>query len=137
MDSISEIKTDDGHAEEIGIIMHDGHECAAGGFYIDIERGKMIAYVKRHEETRQDKGGQPYTVRSYSLHTWGGQHLARLLRTDHHAPSHYSLRPSGPVGFYGTRLQCFRTLDPIAGYYWHGRGLGAGMLLRLSRGRKA
>jgi len=128
MDSASDIKTDDTRAEEIGIIVHEGREFASGGFSIDLEHGRMVAYVKA-------------TLEGYILQTWEGQTLARLKRTDNHPrmlQGYYGHRLSrGPMGFNGTRLESFRTLDPIAGYHWYGRGLGAGCALKLRRGRKA
>ena len=82
-----------------------------------------------------------YDDEGYILQTWGGQTLGRIKRTDNHPrmlQGYYGHRLScGPMGFNGTRLESFRTLDPIAGYHWYGRGLGAGCALKLRRGRKA
>ena len=113
MDSKSDITTDDTLAIESATITLNGHSFTNGGFSIDLERGKMIAYVEANEF------GQ------YWLTTWHGQRLARLHK-------------SGECwGFNGTKLECFKTSEPISGYHWYGKGLGAGMMLRLNRGRKA
>lgn len=122
----STIHTADAQAFETAAITLGGREYTAGGFAIDMDRGRMIGYV--HAE-----------MEGYTLTTWDGQTVARLKRTDNHARQnygYYGLRGSGPVGFHGTSLQSFRTLDPIAGFHWYGRGLGAGMVLKLRRGRK-
>ena len=131
MDSRSDIKTDDTRAEEVGIIVHEGREFVSGGFSVDLENGRMVAYVKA-------------TLEGYILQTWGGETLARLKRTDRHPPTcGDSCRCfAGPRGFANltgrpTALYSFRTLDPIAGFHWYGRGLGAGRVLNLRRGRKA
>ena len=141
MDSYSEIKTDDTRAAEVGVVTFEGREYASGGFSVDVERGRMIGYVTRGEPYQHQSG----PVTSYSLTTWDGQFLVRIERTDRHQASQgasfYGFtgnrRSGGPVGFHDTKLQSFRTLDPIAGFYWYGRGLGAGMVLKLRRGRKA
>ena len=133
MDSYSEIKTDDTRAAEVGVVTFEGRDFAAGGFSIDVEAGRMIGYVTQGE--RKDNT----CAIGYTLTTWDGQPLARLVRTDRHSPAckaYCRCRGGGPTGF-GTPLQSFRTLDPIAGFYWYGRGLGAGMILKLRRGRKA
>ena len=140
MDSASDIKTDDTRAEELAIFMHEGHEFASGGFSIDLEHGRMLAYVGKGEPFQHRTGH----VTSYNLQTWGGEHLAPIVRTDSHLPAcKDSCRClSGPRGFRNmtgrpTALYSFRTLEPIAGYHWYGRGLGAGCALKLRRGRKA
>lgn len=113
MDHHSDIKTDDTRAEELAVVVHEGQEFACGGFAIDVETGRMIAYVSLNEQ------GQ------YWLTTWQGERLARL---------HCS---GVSRGFWSTRLEHFRTIEPIAGFYWYGKGLGVGMMLRLRKGRKA
>ena len=140
MDSASDIKTDDTRAAEVGIIMHEGREFASGGFSIDLEQGRMIAYVVEHKLGPRECSG---FVR-YTLETWGGEFLSALARTDRHsALCRNSCRCyAGPRGFrnvagHPTALYSFRTRAPIAGYHWYGRGLGAGCALKLRRGRKA
>lgn len=131
----SDIKTDDTRAAELGVFKHEGREYAALGFTVDVERGRMVAYV-----TERDGPAS-----RYFLTTWEGAFLARLVRTDRHqSPTGASFygatlnrRRGGPVGFHDTKLESYRTLDPIAGYHWYGRGLGSGMILKLRRGRKA
>jgi hypothetical protein len=112
--SYSDIKTGDTRANELGVITFEGREFAASGFSVDVERGRMVAYVSRNEH------GQ------YWLTTWTGERLARLHRSG-----------SSRTGFYGTRLESFKTVEPIAGFHWYGRGLGEGCVLKLRRGRKA
>jgi hypothetical protein len=140
MDSASDIKTDDTHAAEVGIVTFEGREFASGGFSIDLERGRMLAYVGKGEPFQHRSGH----VTSYNLQTWGGEHLAPIVRTDSHLPacgdSCRCLR--GPRGFCNitgrpTALYSFLTLEPIAGFHWYGRGLGAGMCIKMRRGRKA
>jgi hypothetical protein len=135
MEHTSIIQTDDTRASELGIVTFQGKEFAAGGFMLDLDRGRMIGYVTKGEPYQHASG----TVTSYALTTWEGLFLSRLTRTDRHLPaclSYCRCRGGGPTGF-GTPLQSFRTLDPIAGFHWYGRGLGAGMSLKLRRGRKA
>ena len=143
MDSSGDIKTDDTRAEEIGIIVHEGREFASGGFSIDLEHGRMVAYVVEHKPP-MDGPREPSGFVRYTLTTWGGQTLAQLERTDRHsALCRYSCFCfAGPRGFRNmtgrsTALYSFRTREPIAGYHWYGRGLGAGCALKLRRGRKA
>ena len=140
MDSASDIKTDDTRAEELALFTHEGHEFASGGFMIDVERGRMIAYVVEHKPPMDGPRGRS----GFVLTTWGGQTLAQLERTDRHSAlcRHSCFCFAGPRGFRNetgrsTTLYSFRTLDPIAGYHWYGRGLGTGFALRLRRGRKA
>ena len=134
MNHRSDYTTDDTRASEIGVLSHNGHEYAAGGFSIDLEAGRMIAYVSEapHSASRVDR---------YLLTTREGVVVARMARTDSHTREFcrygQCCRGKSPRGFGGVALQCFRTLEPIAGYYWYGKGLGAGMMLRLKRGRKA
>ena len=98
---------------ERATIVFEGREFVAGGFSVDLESGRMVAYVTRNEY------GQ------YWLTTWNGERLARLHKSG-----------ESRTGFHGTMLESFKTVEPIAGYHWYGRGLGAGMMLRLRRGRK-
>ena len=133
MESKSTIVTDDTQAAEVGVVTFEGRDFAAGGFSIDVEAGRMVGYVTERKGQYLDG-----PVARFILTTWDGQFLARLERTDRHLPacrSYCRCRGGGPIGF-GTPLQAFRTLDPIAGFYWYGRG-GAGMVLKLRRGRKA
>ncbi len=83
------------------------------GFACDVDRGFLVGYVKKTEVGR------------FVLTTWHGETLVGLERTGY------------ARGFNRTTLECFRTVGTFAGYYWHGRGLGEGMMLRLRRGRKA
>lgn len=75
------------------------------------DAGRIVAYVSKDQR---------------SLTTWQGDVIARLQHTG-----------TSRTGFWGSEISSYRTLDPIAGYYWFGRGAGAGMFLRLRRGRKA
>jgi len=139
MDSSGDIKTDDTRAAEVGIIMHEGREFASGGFSIDLEHGRMIAYVVEHKPPMDGPRERSGFVR-YTLTTWGGQTLAQLERTD---PGRWYTTmggtrvKGGSIPAFGAWLMAFRTVDPIAGFHWYGRGLGAGMALKLRRGRKA
>ncbi len=119
MDSKSDIKVDDSKAAEVGIIVHNGREFAAMGFTVDVESKRMVAYVSEKAVSADGKSTQSF------LTTWEGQELCRLIWTGY------------ARGFYRTRLNCYYTAKPIAGYYWFGRGLGKGMILKLRRGRKA
>ena len=119
MDSSGDIKTDDTRAEELGIIVHEGREFASGGFSIDLERGRMVAYVTAIPVSKDGKSTQSF------LTTWKGERIARLIWTGY------------ARGFRRTRLECYSTAEPIAGFHWYGRGLGAGCALKLRRGRKA
>lgn len=122
MKSTSILKTDDTHAEELGIVEMDGREFTAGGFWIDVEKGRMLAYVTQDAEP---PAGFPYLSPELWLTTWGGEKLVRLARVGR------------ARGFNRTKLECFTTKAPIAGYHWYGRGLGVGMSLRLKRASKA
>ncbi len=116
----SELIACDTHAEELATVIHDGRAFTAGGFSIDVERGRMVAYVTERKGSYLDG-----PVARFILTTWSGDTLAELRQTGE------------SWGFFRTRLTSFQTLQPIAGYYWYGRGLGAGMVLKLHRGRKS
>lgn len=122
MEHKSDIQASDTRAAELATIVHEGREFASGGFFVDMERGRMVAYVSQDAEP---PAGFPYEPRQLWLTTWNGEKIVRLART------------GSARGFYGAKLECFETRVPWCGYYWHGRGLGIGMMLRLSRGRKA
>lgn len=117
--SRSEITTDDTRAAEAATFVHEGREFTAGGFSIDVEAGRMIGYVGTDPES-----GRPILI------TWHGKKLADLAVTG---------RASGFRDMTGrrTKLVCYYTRQPIAGFYWYGRGLGSGMSLKLKRGQKA
>lgn len=119
MDSKSDITTDDTRAAEVATVTFQGREFSAGGFYVDVERGRMIAYVSG------TLGGGRET-----LTTWEGTRIAGLRVTG---------RGQGFGGYWGrpAELIAYQTTEPVAGFYWYGRGLGAGMVLKLRRGRKA
>lgn len=119
--SHSIIKAGDAQAAELGVFTHEGREYSAGGFSCDMERGRMLAYVSQDAKPPE---GFPYEPCQLWLTTWDGQKLARLART------------GSARGFYGTKLECYETRVPFAGYYWHGRGLGVGCCIKLRRGRK-
>lgn len=130
MESRSDIKTGDTQAVEVGVIRHEGREYASGGFWIDLERGRIVAYVSKAPEPfrqmiRLPGGIGVSRVVAYSLTTWKGEPLAPLVKTGESR------------GFYGVRLQHFQTTSPIAGFYWYGKGLGENMMLRLRKGRAA
>lgn len=116
------IKIHDTQAAEVGVFSHEGREYAAGGFHCDMERGRMLGYVSQDAAPPE---GFPYEPCSLWLTTWDGQKLVRLART------------GSARGFCRTKLECYYTRVPFAGYYWYGRGLGVGMCLSLRRGRKA
>lgn len=136
VDFKTDMKTDDTRAAELAIVVHEGKEFASGGFSIDLERGRMIAYVRGDEGKRIDpthgfstrnlayRSGVGHSA-PLELVTWGGEWLSGLNYTGESR------------GFHGTLLLHFQTREPIAGYYWHGKGLGTGMALKLHRGRKA
>ena len=83
------------------------------GFAVDLESGRMIAYVKTNE------------LGLHSLTTWEGSHLAWLRVTGRSR------------GFYGVKLVHFRTVEPVAGFHWYGKGQGSNMMLRLKKGKAA
>ena len=134
MENRSEFVTDDTRAAEVATVVFQGHEFAAGGFTVDVERGRMIAYV--HE----DKDWKPGLGHRYSLHTWGGLRIAGLRRTDRgrwYTTTSGQRVNDGSIWAFGAWLMAFETTEPIAGHYWYGRGLGPSMILKLRRGRKA
>lgn len=114
MDTKINIAANDTRVAEVAVVSFEGVEHAAYGFTLDLEAGRMIAYPS---------GRWPGDL---WLTAWGGERICRLKRTGR-----------SRAGFHGTALESFVTLEPVAGYYWHGRGLGVGMLLKLRRGRKA
>lgn len=72
-----------------------------------------------------ERGPNPFATGSvWRLTTWSGEAIVDLVRT------------GSTRGFYGTELDCYRTAAPVLGYYWHGRGLGAGMVIKLHRGKR-
>ncbi|KKM64984.1 hypothetical protein LCGC14_1495940 [marine sediment metagenome] len=112
MESKVETTIDDTRASESATVTFQGRDYTAGGFQVDLVSGRMVAYVTR-------KGDQ------LILTTWAGQRIAGLYET------------GKTRGFYGAELVCYQTRHPVAGFYWHGRGLGEGMMLRLKKGRRA
>lgn len=112
MQSRSDLTIGDGAAQEHATVTHEGRDFTAGGFAIDLDAGRMVGYVGL-------EGNR------LVLQTWGGETLSPLWLTGRAA------------GFHGTSLYCYHTVKPVAGFYWHGRGLGAGMILKLRRGRRA
>lgn|SRR5512138_344864 len=118
IDSQSDWTVADKVAVEAGTITHGGRSYTSGGAAIDFERGRAVVYVKL-EPGRANA--------CLSATTWDGEIICALTRTD---------RGMCYVG--NTALMSYQTKTPLAdGYYYYGRGLGAGMLLHLRRGRKA
>ena len=120
-ESRSELTTSDTRVEELAVIVHEGREFSAGGFSVDLEAGRMIAYVT---EDKTHPEGFPYEKPLVWLTTWAGERSVTLART------------GKSRGFYGATLEHFYTRRPVAGFYWYGKGLGSGMMLRLRKGRK-
>ena len=99
----------------------------------------MVAYVVEHKPPMDGPRERTGFVR-YTLETWGGEFLAALERTDQgrwYSTMDGTRVKGGSIPALGSWLMAFRTANPIAGYHWYGRGLGAGCALKLRRGRKA
>ena len=107
METQATLTVDDSQAAEVGTIEHEGRSYSASGFSLDVETGRMVAYVD---------------AMAAWLTTWSGERLCRIHQTGE------------ARGFHGTTLYCYQTA-PFLGHHWYGRGLGASMFLRLKRGR--
>jgi len=121
MEHRSDYVVADGAAVESATFVHEGGEYTSGGFAVDLDAGRMIAYPDG--EARGE---------CIQLKTWGGQTVAHVRMT-----GSYLQRGFGGLRF---RMFCYSTCgdgDGFAGRHWFGRGLGKGMMLRLRAGREA
>lgn len=104
-----------GATVEVGTITHEGRTFKAGGSCIDMERGRIFAYVKQVGFHKNP------ALASYELTSWGGDPIMPLQLT------------GTATGFHGSKLYCFS--GTLNGRKWSGRGQGAGMYLTMRAGR--
>ena len=87
---------------EVATITHERRDFTNMGSIVDTSQGFIFAYVSSDEAR---------------LTTWQGKTIAALTRTGR------------AQGFHGVKLTCYTcTID---GARYHGRGLGAGMCIRM------
>lgn len=101
--------TPTGAKVEVGTVTHQGRKYAAGGSYIDVERGLVLGYVQGRRLT-----------------TWDGKTVIGELR-----PQNTWRTPRGVLSPSMTSYHAI-----INGQTYYGRGGGEGMALMLRRRKK-
>ncbi len=97
--------------QESGSITHEGRTFTAGGAMVS--ESLIIGYPHAP--------GEGYLV----LRTWEGAPIFPIYRT------------GTSTGFYGSTIEHFASVGPYLGRFWHGKGSGLGMFLRMRPGRAA
>ena len=98
--------------QESGSITHEGRTFTAGGAMVS------ESLICGYPCVAKARGG--YLI----LSTWEGAPIFPIYRT---GTSH---------GFYGSTIEHYASVRPYLGRYWHGKGSGLGMFLRMRPGRK-
>jgi len=119
METKTDWKVSDTSAVQVGVVTFDGKEFAALGACIDLDAGRAICYPDGETVGNHCAGDD-----------WGGAVLFMLRCTG------WSLTGFRDCTGRKTKLYSYRTIHPVGGFHWFGRGLGKGCLLRLRKGRK-